>query len=361
MRLFQDFLDQSKQLNQAQKPIELCCHPPQDRYKIIHQKLVLANLPAPLHYLNFFSLIGQPNSPVFCNNNEISTTALDTATLLVSSSPHMVGQLNSYSIQHECQFHIDENSNVTYTFGQKEKVFGKIPDFTVQRQDDELSVNLSITTMPLISHFIHLKFGFAQHWSLVAHCKGIIQYKDQNYEIEQNAVFEYMKTVNFPYLPYALYTYQLIQVNDDLQIIFMHSRDQMNNILHSRIYIRDIQNNETKMFDRQVCFNIHRVFPKVTTVNHQEMYLPREFEWQYQDENTKIDIQAQSRGDYKFGLAAGYVGSFVYQLHLNDEYYQGEGGYCEYIDCRPLKWQEIDKDNKLSNKSSSPVLIMLKK
>jgi len=27
MRLFQDFLDQSKQLNQAQKPIELCCHP----------------------------------------------------------------------------------------------------------------------------------------------------------------------------------------------------------------------------------------------------------------------------------------------------------------------------------------------
>ena len=107
MRLFQDFLDQSKQLNQAQKPIELCCHPPQDRYKIIHQKLVLANLPAPLHYLNFFSLIGQPNSPVFCNNNEISTTALDTATLLVSSSPHMVGQLSSYSIQHECQFHLD--------------------------------------------------------------------------------------------------------------------------------------------------------------------------------------------------------------------------------------------------------------
>ena len=60
MRLFQDFLDQSKQLNQAQKPIELCCHPPQDRYKIIHQKLVLANLPAPLHYLNFFSLIDSP-------------------------------------------------------------------------------------------------------------------------------------------------------------------------------------------------------------------------------------------------------------------------------------------------------------
>lgn len=361
MRLFQDFLDQSKQLNQAQEPIELFYHPSKDKYKIIHQKLVLVNLPAPLHYLNFFSLIGQPNNSVFCNQNEILTTALDTATVLASTSAHMVGQLSTYSIQHDCQFQIDDQCKVKFEFGQKEQVFGKIPNFVMQRQDSELSFDLKITTLPLVSHFIHLKFGFAEHWSLVAHCEGCIQYKDQKYAIQQYAAFEYMRMVNFPYLPYALYTYQLIQLSDELQIICVYSCDQMNNVLQSRIYMRNIQTLVAKMFDRQVVFNIQRVFPKVKTVNQQEMYLPREFEWQYQDENISINIQAQSRGDYKFGLAAGYVGSFSYQIQLNGQTYQGESGYCEYIDCRPLKWQEIDKENKLSSKSSQPALIMLKK
>lgn len=121
MRLFQDFLDQSKQLNQAQTTTELCYHPPKDKYKIAHQKLVLANLPAPLHYLNFYSLIGQPNNAVFCNQNEISTTALDTATVLGSTSAHMVGQLNGYSIQNDCQFQVDDQSKVKFEFGQKNR------------------------------------------------------------------------------------------------------------------------------------------------------------------------------------------------------------------------------------------------
>ena len=115
------------------------------------------------------------------------------------------------------------------------------------------------------------------------------------------------------------------------------------------------------MLDQRVYFKIHRVFPKVKTVNQQEMYLPREFAWQYQDGNIQIEIQAQSRGDYKFGLAAGYVGSFSYQAKINQECYAGESGYCEYIDCRPLKWQEIDKESQASNKITNPAPIMLKK
>ncbi len=54
----------------------------------------------------------------------------------------------------------------------------------------------------------------------------------------------------------------------------------------------------------------------------------------------------ESRGDYKFGLAAGYIGSFSYQLSWNDQCLQGEGGYCEYIDCRPLRWQEKNQNEK---------------
>jgi hypothetical protein len=63
MWLFQDFLDQSKQLNQAPSRSLPAYHPPNKKYKIIHQALTIPNLPAPLHYLNFLSMIGQPNTP----------------------------------------------------------------------------------------------------------------------------------------------------------------------------------------------------------------------------------------------------------------------------------------------------------
>ena len=361
MLLFQDFLDQSKQLNQAQKHVELNYHPPKDKYKIVHQKLIIADLPAPLRYLNFCSFIGQANNPVFRNQSAIQTSALDTATVLASTSPNMLGQLSSYSIAQDCLFDIDQEGIADFKFAHKEQVQGQRPTFKILREDDELSFNLNIQTNNLTSHLLNLKFGFVEHWSLVAQCEGEIKYKEQVFNIQHSGAFEYARLVNFPYVSYSFYTYQLIQLNPELQIIFSQSRDQLNHILQSRIYIRDSKTQSMKMLDRQVELNIHRVFPKITTINQQDMYLPREFEWLYQDDEIKINLQAQSRGDYKFGLGAGYVGSFAYQVQLNEDHYEGEGGYCEYIDNRPLKWQEIDKNLKMPSNSGNAVYILLKK
>ena len=74
MQMFQDFFDRSKQLNQAPHQLkleQLPFHAPNQKYKIIHQGLIIPNLPAPLHYLNFLSLIGQPNAPMLRNDSAI--------------------------------------------------------------------------------------------------------------------------------------------------------------------------------------------------------------------------------------------------------------------------------------------------
>lgn len=125
----------------------------------------------------------------------------------------------------------------------------------------------------------------------------------------------------------------------------MQLRDSFNRILQSRLYLRDASNGTVQMFDQNVHFKVHRVYPKVKTPNGHSMYLPREFEWRYLGKDGyALSVQAQSRGDFKFGLAAGYVGSFKYQVKINNEEQEGESGYCEYIDCRSLRWQE--KTNK---------------
>ena len=71
---------------------ELSISPP-EVFKVVYQGLILPNLPAPLRYFNYISLIGQPRIPLCYNANGIVTSAVDTATVLVSNSLHSVGHL----------------------------------------------------------------------------------------------------------------------------------------------------------------------------------------------------------------------------------------------------------------------------
>jgi hypothetical protein len=122
-----------------------------------------------------------------------------------------------------------------------------------------------------------------------------------------------------------------------LQIILSELRNQWNSIIFSRI---EIQSNEqqSRLYDDQVIFDVSRVYPKVQTPNGRDMYLPRIHLAIFRKGCGCLSTNS-TKSIYKFGLAAGYVGSFHYQLLWNNESYEGTG-YCEYIDCRPLHWQK---------------------
>ena len=336
MQLLQDFLDRSKQLNRTPcHPRDLPYHGPNKKYKIIHQALTIPNLPAPLHYLNFFTLLGQPNIPMLRNPSAIETSNLDTATVLASCSAHMVGQLNHYSIDQDC--FIDKTD---FHFSDREQLLGNTSKFRLFRDDSELSFDIYIRTYPIASHMLNLRFALAEHWSMPCHCRGTVQYKHQRYQIQHIGNFDFARSIHFPYVSYAFLSYQMIHVSKNRQIIFCQIRDKLNHIVQSRIFLRDLNQMQNLMLDENVEFRIQRIYPCVITPNGQRMHLVREFEWDYQSDDLTIRMQAKSRGDYKFGLAAGYVGSFQYQIQINNEHENGESGYCEYIDCRELCYQE---------------------
>lgn len=359
MRLFQDFLDQSKQLNQApssSKQKKITYHPPNKKFKTVLFSIKIPNLPAPLHYLNFFTTLGFPNSSLLFNESVIRTTPLDTATVFTSTSLHMVGQLNSYSMKQDCQFDLDG-----LQFENKENIKGTLPNLKLKRIDNELAIDLNVSALEQIIYFSKLRFNLAEHWSVPAKCLGQVIYKKQIYEIEGFASVEFARSINFPYIPFAFYVYQIINLDHNQQIIFMQYRNAFNHILYSRIFLRNIENNTTQFFDHYVRLRVDRVYPVIKTPNGHSMYLPREFCWTYCDDQYTITLQGTSRGDFKFGLGTGFVGSFCYQLDINDQQYVGEGGYCEYIDCRSLKWQEQDQNEKFLKKLENSVPLMLKK
>lgn len=332
--------NQLKQLN-LNKSDALTFYPPKGLFKIVYQALILPNLPEPFHYLNFISLIGQPRIPICYNASAITTTAIDTATVLVTSGLSTVGHLKSYSAKEQCQLEQDR-----YQFLDVDQIQVDFPNYYFKRIDEELSCQLTVNIRADIENHSALHWGVGDYWYARCQCEGEITYKKQKYQIEAQGILKHARAIYFPFIAFHFFTYQVIQVNANLQIILSELRNQWNNIIFSRI---EIQSNEQKsiLYDHQVVLDITRVYPKVQTPNGREMYLAREFIWQYQEKNQIIfQLKAQSRGDYKFGLGAGYVGSFNYELIWNNENHKGSG-YCEYIDCRPLHWQEKNKSEQI--------------
>lgn len=359
MALLFDLLDQSKQCNRTSLKSfdQLPYHSPNHKYKITHHALIIPNLPAPFHYLNFYSLMGQLNAPAFSHHLNLENNALDTATVMTSVSGQMLGHLNTYSIKNECSF---QQNN--FQFLDKERLSGTFPNFYIERNDSELSYKIKITVTDTLTQFIKLRMSLADYWSLLCHCEGEIIYKDQKTYIQQLGAFQFARTIQFPQIPFAFYTYQLLNLKNNKQIICMQIRNELNHVIQSRLYLRDSSTKRTEMVDDNVEFKIHRVYPQIKTQNGQQMYLPREFEWNCSlKDGTQISISAQSRGDFKFGLGMGYVGSFNYCVKLNNEEEIAEGGYCEYIDCRLLKWQEQNKEEKNAEINKEIVPFMIKR
>ena len=332
--------NQLKQLN-LNKSDALTFYPPKGLFKIVYQALILPNLPEPFHYLNFISLIGQPRIPICYNASAITTTAIDTATVLVTSGLSTAGHLKSYSAKEQCQLEQDR-----YQFLDVDQIQVDFPNYYFKRIDEELSCQLTVNIRAEIENHSALHWGVGDYWYARCQCEGEITYKKQKYQIEAQGILKHARAIYLPFIAFHFFTYQVIQVNANLQIILSELRNQWNNIVFSRI---EIQSNEQRsiLYDHQVVLDITRVYPKVQTPNGREMYLAREFMWQYQEKNQIIfQLKAQSRGDYKFGLGAGYVGSFNYELIWNNENHKGSG-YCEYIDCRPLHWQEKNKSEQI--------------
>ncbi len=357
MQMLMSSLEQSPRLNlKFSQTTLLAYHPPKGHFKVVYHGLILPNLPAPLHFFNFINLLGQPKIPLFHNPSIIKDKASNTASVMMAISPHQIGHLKSYWLNQQCQIH-----PYHYQFDQIDQFKGNFPHFEIQRQDRELELNLRIQTTENITHFVPLKWNLFEHWSILCHCQGHLKYQNQHYEISGMGSFDYARAANIPYLPLAFYTHQLINLNENTQVILSQVRNQWNQIIYSRFYLRGI-NGENLFIDKKVYFHVHRVYPKITTPNHRQMYLPREFSW-YVEENGQpiFEIKAQSRGDYKFGVGAGFAGSFRYHARLYDQDFEGESAYCEYIDIRPLNWQEKNQTQILADEFLQAQPCLLKK
>lgn len=318
-------------------------HPPKGLLKVVYQGFILPDLPAPLYYLNFISLIGQPRAAIFHNSTAINTTGIDTATVLVSSGLQTTGHLKSYSVKQQCLFEAQR-----YQFQEVDRIDASVPMIHLQRKDTELHCDLTLKLLDQVQQSSILHWGISEYWSSRVYCEGTLKFNHRQYRIEGIGRYKYARAAYFPFLSISFYTYQIINLNAHIQVILVQLRNQWNHILLSKLHI--CQANQQNICFEHVELEILRYYPKIQTPDAKSMYLPREFVWYLERNGQRIfELYGKSRGDFKFGLAAGYVGSFVYQARWIDQTFHGEAGYCEYIDCRPLRWVEENQNQLLFN------------
>ena len=357
MQLLYDLLNCTQQSNHA----SLSTDPPHffqtfHSNNIIQQRLIVPGLPTPFHYLNFII-----THPTLCHidqydHNKETTSADNVLSVLCSTSLHLNSYLNFYSIQQDCRV------EQAYLFGDRESITGNFPTLFLERNDAELKVKLKIEVLPFVTYLEKMRFGLSRFWTIPCFCQGEVQYKNTQFSIEGMGSLESYQKKKLCFVDVAFHTYQIVNLSAQQQIIFRQKRNGKNQILSSQICLRDYKNQKNYYFDRNVLFKIHRMYPKIITPDGKPMYLPREFEWQMQnDDGFVINFFAKSRGDFKFGVGQGYVGSFQYTIKINGKEENGEAGYIEYQDLRKLQFQECENLHQSLSLKANPVPIVLKK
>ncbi|ENC9896341.1 TPA: hypothetical protein SL686_006820 [Pseudomonas aeruginosa] len=326
-----DFIDHSLALSGRPFEPDTSLAPPHGRYATVHYGIMLPGLPAPHHFLNLVAVIGQPKTRLFANPHLIRTTARDTANLLVGTATGTPEHFRGYSIGQDCTFAADGSS---LRFADDLVLEGRYPDFSARREGHAFNLQLTLKATDKVANFASLIGGLYDHWSVLCQYRGHLERNGERSEIAGLCTFEYARAVNVN-LPFRFFTYQILNLDARTQVLLVEVLGPLGLEAQRRVYLRSLDDHGG-VYLRGFDFSVQRFAPTpVTTPNGTRMRLPQEFTWRVEDDdgNELITIRGDANGDFQYGLAAGYVGSYRYEGRFRGRPVSGTG-YIEYIDLR---------------------------
>lgn len=325
-----NLLDRSHAVNGEPVSLPLVLRPHIPNHTV-HFGIMLPNLPAPYHFLNIITVIGQPSARLFRNAHLIKTTAHDTANLLVGTATATPDYFKGYSVRQDCEL-AEDGSRLR--FGNELLLEGHYPEFTVRRQGHAFNLELKLRATDKIAHFASMVGRIYDHWSILCEYQGHLEQGGVKTPVEGLCTYEYAKAANVP-LPFRFFSYQIINIDAKTQVLFVQVLGPLGLPVQRRIYVRSLDDHGG-IYSRGFDFTVQEYEDRpVVSPEGMTMRLPRRFSWRVDDDsgNELITIAGDCNGDFKYGMAAGYAGSYRYEGRFKGKPIQGTG-YIEYIDCR---------------------------
>jgi hypothetical protein len=297
----------------------------------VHYGLMMPNLPAPYRFLNVIVVAGQPKAKLFRNPQLIRTTARDTANVLVGTSTGTPDHFQGYSIAQDCDLRPDGSC---LRFGQDLILEGSYPHYSARREGHDFNFDLKLKATDKIAHFAKLIGGAYDHWSLLCEYEGTIEHDGSKTPIAGLCTWEYARAFNVN-LPLRFFTYQILNIDATTQVLLVEVRGPFGLLVQQRVYVRSLDDHGS-IYSRGFDLTVHEYQPqRVTTPAGRSLRLPKAFSWRVDDDqgHELIAIEGVANGDFQYGMAGGYAGSYEYRGHFKRRDVAGTG-YIEWIDPR---------------------------
>jgi hypothetical protein len=303
--------------------------PPQGRYRTVHYGVMLPDLREPLRFLDLIAVIGQPRIPIWRNDQLVSTTDEDTVSLLTATGAPGTARFRGYRLGADCTFAQDGSE---LRFGDDVLLQARYPHYRIVRT--EPAIELRMTATRTVSHFAHMTGGLYDHWSLLCRYDGEVEVDGTRLPVVGLGNIEYARGAAIS-LPFRLFTYHVVNVDDRVQVLFGQVLGPLNTRLQHEVYVRAVDA-PSRVYRHGVTFEVTRYEDEPrATPDGRGMRLPAEFCWTAPDgrRGELVRVEGRANGDWAYGVAAGFAGSYAYTGAFRGEPIDGTG-YLEYIDGR---------------------------
>ncbi|MCH7337917.1 DUF6670 family protein [Acinetobacter sp. NIPH 2699] len=326
-----EMIDYSGKRNGRPFDVETETHTPQGKYTCVHYGVMIPNLPEPFNFLNLLTVVGQPRVKIFRNEHLIKTSSIDTANVLIGTAIGTKDYFKGYSIKNDCAL-VSNGSSLC--FGRDLVLEGTYPNFHAYREGHEFNFDLKITATDKVANFAELTFGLYNHWALLCQYEGYLEYQGKKTHVEGLCTYEYARAIDIN-LHMNYFTYHILNIDEKTQVLLVEVLGPLNLVLQRRVYIRAIDDHGS-IHSEDFKLEVHEFeSQRSITPNGLSMRLPRTFSWSVNDEKGKllICIDGLANGDFKYGMAGGYAGSYQYKGTFRGQAVEGIG-YIEYLDTR---------------------------
>jgi hypothetical protein len=305
--------------------------PPHGRYRTVHYGVMVPGLQEPLRFMDLIAVIGRPRIPIFRAEHLVATTDADAVSLLTATGAPGTAVLAGYRAGANCAF-AEDGSDLR--FGADVTIEGRYPNYRVRRTHPSASFDLRMTATRTVTHFARLAAGLYDHWSLLCRCDGEFVVGGERLPVSGLGNLEYARGAAIA-LPFRLFTYHVVNVDDRVQVLFGQVLGPMGARLQHEVYVRAVDA-PSRVVRRGVEFSVVRYEDEPHhTPDGRSMRLPAEFSWAAaNDDGTDlVRIEGRANGDWAYGVAAGFAGSYAYTGTFRGGPIHGTG-YLEYIDGR---------------------------
>jgi hypothetical protein len=300
------------------------------RWGIGHYGVMIPGLPEPFRFFDAIVVLGAPRVPIFGAEALLRTTRRDAAWILTGTAALEDG-FQHYSIAADCDLVEDDRH---LRFADHLTIERRGREVRLQAARGDVTADLELLLTPAVSHFAHLP-GIYDHWSVLARYQGSFTAGGRTEQLSGLCTYEHARAVNAA-LPFVtFFTYHVLNVSAATQVLMVELLGSRGIVIQRMVYVRDVDGNGTR-HTRDFRHVVHAYAEEpLVTPDGFRMTMPQSFSWSVLDDDGSelVSIEGTANGDYRYGLGAGYAGSYHYTGVFRGEPIGGTA-YHEWVDRR---------------------------